>query len=83
MVGDPASKRLKVAILSLFHPTASRFHIATQPFKGGLESKASVSDGKSFGTMNRPDYSGIGFSRSCRNLTNILKKKLVSVLEVS
>ncbi len=37
MVGDLESKRLKVAALNLFHPTASPlcekpyFHIATQP----------------------------------------------------
>ena len=40
MVGDPESKRLKVAALNLFHPTASLFfekrcfHIATQPPRG-------------------------------------------------
>ena len=41
VVGDLESKRLKVAALNLFHPTASPFceepcfHIATQPLDGG------------------------------------------------
>ena len=40
VVGDLESKRLKVAALNLFHPTASPFceepcfHIATQPLGG-------------------------------------------------